>query len=89
MSMWIASAESWGMRGASHQPVFMGDCLTICHMCLSCLPSEWVSFCVPGITEVSADAARALAKSGLRYTLLPKVYATLGDSNRVWEQSFC
>ena len=29
--MWIASAESRSMRGASHQPIFMGYCLTICH----------------------------------------------------------
>ena len=37
--MWIASAESWSVRGASHQPIFMGDCLTIFHMYLPCLPS--------------------------------------------------
>ena len=45
--------------GASHQPIFMGDCLTICQMYLPCLPSKWVSFCVPGAIEVSADAAWA------------------------------
>ena len=55
--MWIASAESQSMRGASHQPIFMGDCLNICHMYLPCLPSEWISFCVAGDIEVSADAA--------------------------------
>ena len=27
--MLIASAKSWITRGASHQPVFMGSCLTI------------------------------------------------------------
>ena len=31
MVIWIASAESRSVRGASHQPIFMGDCLTICH----------------------------------------------------------
>ena len=41
---WIASAESRSVRGASHQPNFMGDCSTICHMYLPCLPGEWVSF---------------------------------------------
>ena len=56
-SKWIASAESRRVREASHQPIFMGDCLTICHMCLPCLPGEWVSFCVPGAIAVSADAA--------------------------------
>ena len=34
------------MRGASHQSVFMGSCLTISHMCLSFLPSRRVSLCV-------------------------------------------
>ena len=42
--------------GASHQPIFMIDCLTICHMYLPCLPSEWVRFCVPGAIEERADA---------------------------------
>ena len=31
--VWIASAKSRSVRGASHQPVFMGSCLTIGHMC--------------------------------------------------------
>ena len=56
-NMWIASAESRSVRGASHQPIFMGDCLTICHTYWPCLPREWVSFCVTGAVEVSADAA--------------------------------
>ena len=55
--MWIASAESRSVRGASHQPIFMSDCLTICHMHLPCLPREWVSFCVSGAVEVGRDAA--------------------------------
>ena len=36
--MLIASAKSWVVGGASHQPAFMGSCLTISHMCLPCLP---------------------------------------------------
>ena len=35
---WIAPAESRSVRGASHQPIFMGDCPTICHTYLPCLP---------------------------------------------------
>ena len=31
-SLWIASAKSQRVRGASHQPAFMGSCLTIGHM---------------------------------------------------------
>ena len=54
---WIALGESRSVRGASHQPIFMGDCLTICQMYLPCLSGEWVSFCVPGAIEVNADAA--------------------------------
>ena len=54
---WIASAESRSVRGASHQPNFMGDCSTICHMYLPCLPGEWVSFCVPGAIAASVHAA--------------------------------
>ena len=27
------------MRGASHQPAYMGSCLIISHTCLLCLPS--------------------------------------------------
>ena len=55
--MLIASAESWSVRGASHQPIFMGDWLTICHTYLPCWPREWISFCVSGTVQVSADAA--------------------------------
>ena len=80
---WIASAESRSMRGASHQPILMGDCLTICHMYLPCLPGEWVSFCAPGAIAVSADAAWTCSKSGLGSTLPPKEYATLGDGQMV------
>ena len=54
---WIASAESRSVRGASHQPIFMGDCPTISHMYLPCLPGEWVSFCVPGAISLSVDTA--------------------------------
>ena len=36
--LWIAPVESRSVRRASHQPIFMGDCLTICHMYLPCLP---------------------------------------------------
>ena len=53
----IASAESRSVRRASHQSIFMGDCLTICHTYLPCLPREWISFCVSGTAEVRADAA--------------------------------
>ena len=35
-----------GTRGASNQPAFMGNCLTISHTCFPCLPSRWVSTCV-------------------------------------------
>ena len=44
--MLIASAKSQSMRGASHQPVFMGSCLTISHMYLPFVPSRRVSPCV-------------------------------------------
>ena len=45
--MQIASAKSRSVRGASHQPAFMGICLTISHMCLPCLPGGgWASPCV-------------------------------------------
>ena len=52
--MWIASAESRSVRGASHQPIFMGDYLTIYQTCLPCLPREWVT-CFSGSDEVSVD----------------------------------
>ena len=39
------SAKSRSARGASHQPAFMGNCLTISHMFLPCLPSRWLSPC--------------------------------------------
>ena len=44
--MLIASAKSQSTRGASHQPVFIGSCLTISHTCLLFLPSRRVSPCV-------------------------------------------
>ena len=37
--MLVASAKSCSIRGVSHQPVYMGSCLTISHTCLPCLPS--------------------------------------------------
>ena len=52
--MWIAPAESRSVRGASHQPIFMGDYLTIYQTCLPCLPREWVT-CLSGSDEVSVD----------------------------------
>ena len=57
--MWIALAESRSLRGTSHQPIFMCDCLTIFHMHLPYLPGEWVSFSVLGAVEVAATAALA------------------------------
>ena len=53
--MLITSAKSQSIRGASHQPAFMADCLTISHMCLPCLPSGKVNPCVPGVIEGSED----------------------------------
>ena len=32
---WIVLTYSLRMKGASYQPVFMGECLTICHMCIA------------------------------------------------------
>ena len=37
--MLVASAISQSARGVLHQPVFLGSCLAISHMCLPCLPS--------------------------------------------------
>ena len=39
-------AKSWSARGASHQPAFMGNYLTISHTCLPCTPSRCISPCV-------------------------------------------
>ena len=50
---------------------------------LFCLSGEWVSFRVSAAIE--ADGAWVWAKSGLRFLLLPKVCAILGNGNRVWE----
>ena len=38
--MQIVLAKSQSTTGASHQPDFMGSCLTISHMCLACLSSR-------------------------------------------------
>ena len=38
--MGIALAKSGSVRGASHQPDFMGSCLNIGHMYQPCLPSS-------------------------------------------------
>ena len=52
--MLIASAKSRSVRGASHQTAFLGDCLTISHMCLPCLPGGgWASPCVLLLTFFS------------------------------------
>ena len=39
----IALAKSRSVRGASHQPAFMGSCLAISHTSLPCLPSGRIS----------------------------------------------
>ena len=44
MQIYLAILRS--ARGASHQPAFMGSCLSISHTCLPCLPSRSV---IPGI----------------------------------------
>ena len=44
--MLIASAKYQSGRRASHQPVFMGSCLTMSHTYLLCLPRRRVSPCV-------------------------------------------
>ena len=46
----IALAKPRSMRGASHHPAFMSNCLTISHTCLPCLPSGRVSPSAPGVT---------------------------------------
>ena len=51
---------------------------------LPCLPGEWVSFWVSG--TIDTDGGRVWAKSGIRYMLLPKVHAILGNDTRIWEQ---
>ena len=42
-AMLIASDNFWNASGASHQPAFIGSCLTISHICLPCLPSRKVA----------------------------------------------
>ena len=49
----IALAKPQSARGASHQPAFMGSCLTISHMFLQCIHSGSVSPCVSGDTGES------------------------------------
>ena len=49
----IALVLSWSVRGASHQPVFIGDCLNFVTCVFPYLPGKWVSFCVPG--AIKAD----------------------------------
>ena len=42
----IVLAKCRSARAASHQPAFMGSCLTISHMCMPGLPSKWISPCI-------------------------------------------
>ena len=59
------------MSGASHQPSYMGSCVTISYTCLPCLPSTWLSPCVPGVTDGSEDAALVQTKDDLRAGKVP------------------
>ena len=45
--MQLLSAKSRSSGGASHQPAFMGSCLTISHTSLPCLPSHTSLPCLP------------------------------------------
>ena len=44
--MGMASAKFWSAKGVSHQPAFMGSCLTISHMCL---PSHVFASCISDV----------------------------------------
>ena len=56
--MQILLAKCQSARVACHQAAFIGSCLTISHMCMSCLPSRWGSPCVLAVALVlwGADA---------------------------------
>ena len=47
----IALTKYWSARVASHQPAFIGSCLTICHTFLPHLTSEKICPCVSGVIE--------------------------------------
>ena len=42
-SCWLLQLNHGAWGGGSHQPTFMGSCLTTSHRCLPCLPSRWIS----------------------------------------------
>ena len=69
----IASAKSRSVRGASHQPDFMGNCLNISHMCLHCVPDGgWVIPCVvwsPNGRGIEGQNVKG--KQNVRRVLLP------------------
>ena len=48
ISFRLLTAKSWSAKGASHQPAFMGNCLTFSYMYLPCPPTStrWVSPCI-------------------------------------------
>ena len=44
------------MRGASHQPAYLGSCLTVIYVCPISLVDELV-LCVPGVIERKEEVA--------------------------------
>ena len=89
--MQIALAKSRSTMRASHHPAFMGNCLTINHTCLPCLPIRWVS---PGVTPLwllkeghqgleTACTFRGLQCGG-KIQAISKKWICLKRKNNVW-----
>ena len=55
--MQIASAKSRSVMGASHQPAFIVNCLTISLTCLPCLRSRWASPCALSLLMIGLNSA--------------------------------
>ena len=81
--MLIASAKSRSVRGASHQPVFIGGSLAISHTYLPCLPSGRIIptcvLCPLMIGLMRNDGSLALFCMVSMVSVLWEVAAILGN----------
>ena len=76
----LLTAKSRSARGASHQPAFIGNCLTIRHKCLPCQVSRRDSPCVLCLLMIGLTVGLLTLFGGDEYGLsIVGVPAVLGN----------
>ena len=85
----LLTAKSRSVREASHQPAFIGNCLTISHTCLPCQPSRRDSPCVLCLLMIGLTVGLLTLFGGSEYGLsIVGVPAVLGNGCGIQELNY-